>query len=61
MLILMKSNSVKVSFNVPVENNYSNTHFCLIHECNASLVNELVSMGFSCFMGVKGLSIEHYK
>jgi len=58
--IITESNSVKVSFNVPVEDNYSNCHAILIHESNASLVNNLVAAGFSLFPGKKGISIDKF-
>lgn len=58
--IISASNSVKVSFNVPVKNNYSNTHDILIHECNADLVNKLKDAGFSLSMGKKGMSVSKY-
>lgn len=58
--IIAASNSPKISLNVPVEDNYSNAHAILVHECNAALINELVHNGFSLYMTVKGLSVEHF-
>lgn len=58
--IISKSNSIKVSFNVPVENNYSNAYQILIHNSNASVINELVAAGFSLSMNDKGLSVNKY-
>ena len=34
--IIAQSNSPKVSFHVPITDNYSNVHDILIHESNAS-------------------------
>jgi hypothetical protein len=58
--IITKSNSVNVSFNVPVEDNYSNTHSILIHRCNANLIKLLIEDGFSLFMSDKGLSVDKF-
>ena len=58
--ILSKSNSVKVSFNVPVADSYNNVYEILIHESNASVINELIAEGFSLNMNPKGLSVNKY-
>lgn len=58
--IISKSNSIKVSFNVPVENNYSHVYDILIHNSNASVINELIEAGFSLSMNDKGLSVNKY-
>lgn len=58
--IISESNSIKVSFNVPVENNYSNVYQILIHNSNAAVINELVAAGFSLSMNDKGLSVNKY-
>ena len=58
--IISKSNSVKVSFNVPVTNSYSTVYDILIHESNASVINELISNGYSLSMNQKGLSVTKY-
>ena len=58
--IITQSNSIKVSFNVPVKNNYSNTYKILIHESNARVLTDLVNAGFSISMNPKGLSVEKY-
>ena len=55
--IIANSNSPKVSFHVPVEDNYSNVHDILIHESNADLINKLITAGFSLSMSKKGLSV----
>lgn len=58
--IITKSNSIKVSFNVPVNDNYSHTYDILIHESNASVINQLVAAGFSLSMTPKGLAVDKY-
>lgn len=58
--IISKSNSIKVSFNVPVNDNYSHTYAILIHESNASVLNQLIAAGFSLSMNPKGLSVNKY-
>jgi len=58
--IISNSNSVKCSFNVPITNNYSNVHDILIHESNASLIDQLIKAGFSLSMNKKGLSVDCY-
>jgi hypothetical protein len=58
--IISKSNSVKVSFNVPVNDSYSNVYHILIHESNAKLMGDLISAGFSLSMTPKGLSVNTY-
>lgn len=58
--IISKSNSIKVSFNVPVKDNYSHTYVILIHESNASVINQLVNAGFSLSMTPKGLSVDKF-
>lgn len=58
--IISKSNSIKVSFNVPVENNYSNVYDILIHKSNATVINDLIAAGFSLSMNDKGLSVNKY-
>jgi len=60
LLIISKSNSIKVSFNVPVKDNYSNVHQILIHNSNATVINELIAAGFSLSMNDKGLSVSKY-
>ena len=55
--IISKSNSPKVSYNVPINNNYSNVHDILIHESNAKLIDELITAGFSLSMTKKGLDV----
>lgn len=58
--IISKSNSIKVSFNVPVNDNYSNVHQILIHNSNAAVIKELIAAGFSLSMNDKGLSVNKY-
>lgn len=58
--IISKSNSIKVSFNIPVNDNYSNVHQILIHNSNATVINELIAAGFSLSMNDKGLSVSKY-
>lgn len=58
--IISKSNSIKVSFNVPVKDNYLNVHQILIHNSNATVINELIAAGFSLSMNDKGLSVNKY-
>lgn len=59
--IISKSNSAKVSFNVPITNNYSSTYKILIHESNAGLIQELIEKGFALHMTPKGLAVDYYK
>ena len=58
--IIRKSNSIKVSFNVPVNDNYSNVYPILIHNSNATVINDLIAAGFSLSMNDKGLSVTKY-
>lgn len=58
--LIVKSNSAKASFNVPVTDHYSNVHEILLHETNANLINQLIAEGFSLSMCPKGLSVTHY-
>lgn len=58
--IISKSNSIKVSFNVPINDNYSHTYPILIHESNASVIKQLVVAGFSLSMTPKGLAVDKY-
>lgn len=58
--IISKSNSIKVSFNVPVKDNYSHIYEILIHESNASVINHLINAGFSLSMTTKGLSVDKF-
>lgn len=58
--IITRSNNIKVSFNVPVKDNYANVYDILIHNSNASVINELVAAGFSLSMNDKGLSVTKY-
>lgn len=58
--IISKSNSIKVSFNVPVNDNYSHTYAILIHESNASVINQLIAARFSLSMNPKGLAVDKF-
>jgi hypothetical protein len=58
--IIMRSNSPKVSFRVPVRDNYSNVYDILIHSCNADLINKLKEAGFFLSMCDKGLAVDKY-
>ena len=58
--IIANSNSIKVSFNVPVSNNYSNVFDILIHDSNAKVINDLIAAGFSLAMSPKGLSVNKF-
>lgn len=58
--IITASNSPKVSFRVPVKDNYSNVHQILIHKSNAALIKQLIDAGFSLSMCKKGLSVDKY-
>lgn len=60
IIILTKNNKIKVSFNTPVKDNYSNVYDILIHESNASVINQLINSGFSLSMTDKGLSVDKF-
>lgn len=60
MSIISKSNSVQISINVPVKDNYSNVYALLIHSSNAEVINRLVADGFSLSMCNKGLNVDYY-
>ena len=58
--IISKSNNIKVSFNVPVKDNYSNVYQILIHNSNATVIKDLIAADFSLSMTDKGLSVTKY-
>ena len=58
--ILTSNNMIKVSFNTPITDNYSNVYQILIHESNATVINKLIAEGFSLSMNAKGLSVDKY-
>lgn len=58
--IISQSNSIRVSFNVPVNDNYSNVHEIIIHRSNATVIKELINSGFSLFMIDKGLLVDKF-
>ena len=58
--IISKSNSITVSFNVPVNDNYSHTYAILIHQSNASVIKQLTDAGFSLSMNPKGLAVDKF-
>lgn len=60
LTLITMSNSIKVSFNVPVDNHISHKYAILIHESNASIINQLVAAGFSLSMTPKGLAVDKY-
>lgn len=58
--IITASNSIKVSFNVPKTNSYSNVYEILIHDSNATVINDLVSAGYYLYMTEKGLCVTKF-
>ncbi|MYM12384.1 hypothetical protein [Muribaculum intestinale] len=58
--IISKSNSITVSFNVPVSDNYTHTYAILIHQSNASVIEQLTNAGFSLSMNPKGLAVDKF-
>lgn len=58
--IISQSNSIKVSFNVPVKDNYSKVYQILIHNSNSTVISDLIAAGFSLSMNDKGLSVTKY-
>ena len=58
--IISMSNCIKVSFNVPIKDNYSNVYRILIHNSNAAVIKDLIAAGFSLSMNDKGLSVSKY-
>lgn len=59
--IIAQNNSVKVSFNVPITDNYTSTHQILIHESKPSVIDELIKKGYSLSMTPKGLSVNKFR
>lgn len=60
LVIITTNNRIKVSFNTPVNDNYSNVYEILIHESNGSVITKLVNAGFSLSMTPKGLSVTKF-
>lgn len=60
LAIITTNNQIKVSFNTPIKDNYSNVYEILIHQSNATVINKLVENGFSLHMTEKGLAIDKY-
>lgn len=58
--IITSNNSITVSFNTPVSNNYMNIYQILIHESNASALKQLHEAGYSLSMTRKGLDVSKY-
>lgn len=58
--IISQSHSIKVAFNIPVENHYSNVYEILILESNATVLKDLHNAGFSLCMTPKGLSVNKF-
>jgi len=59
--IITNNNKIKVSFNTPITDNYSNVYKILIHESNATVLSELIREGYSLSMTEKGLSVNKYR
>ena len=58
--IISNSTSIKVAFNTPVNDNYSNVYEILILESNAAVLEQLHRNGFSISMTPKDLSVDHH-
>lgn len=58
--IISEQKSVKVSFNVPVNDSYSKCYDILIHESNAMTIDKLVEAGYNLSMCPKGLIVNKY-
>jgi len=60
--ILTQENRPKVSFHVPVTDNYSNAPDIVIHDCNAGTVGRLIAAGFHLSMSekAKGLIVDKF-
>jgi len=58
--ILSGSNSVKVSFNVPMKDSYSHMYGIIIHKSNVSTIDALHDAGFKLSMTNKGLHVDKY-
>lgn len=58
--IITTNNQITVSFNTPVNDNYSHTHTLLIHKSNATVLKKLHDAGFSLSMTEKGLSVDKF-
>lgn len=59
--IISRSNSITISINVPVTDNYSNVYAILIHESNSSIISSLEKENYSLSMCKKGLTISDFK
>ena len=60
VMLIATSNSCKVQFIVPVNDNYSNTYDILIQESNGKVIDELHKAGYSLSMSSKGLVVNKY-
>lgn len=58
--IITTNCQITVSFNTPVQDNYSHTHHILIHKSNCTVIKKLVEAGFSLSMTEKGLSVDKF-
>lgn len=50
--------TIKLSFCVPVHDNYSNVYPILIHECPSALIKLLVMQDYMCTCTPKGVSVD---
>jgi len=51
---------VRVAFNVPVHNSYSNVYEILILRSNATLIKQLTEAGYSLFVTKKGVRVDKF-
>lgn len=59
-IITSNASSVKVSFNVPIRDNYSSVYPILIHQAAPCLIQRLIEAGFSVGMCDKGAYVEKF-
>lgn len=55
--MIATSFNAKAQYNVCVDNHISSTYDILLLECNAALIDKLVTAGYSLAMTPKGLSV----
>ena len=58
--IITSSTKCNVSFNVPINDSYTNVDEIVIHSCPPSVVKKLINYGFSCTVSNNGLSISKH-
>ena len=58
--IITRNNRITVSFNTPITDNYSHGYPHLIHENNASVLQELHEAGYSLSMTPTGFCVMKY-